>query len=231
MSISQHQSGRDNPLIRVPKEHRVDWRTFMDAQIKLPETDTRWRGMCESLQRQAHGFAAAFSSAYAHMIATPLKERLDPREAPISSFIFVDDPNDSNAYGHVVGKWAHGGGSLEGVLVLTNDVNDTLVSYDPGNVTVASLGWFPEHWGDSIQFATTWFGGTEIPTVEKTETAAEDTAVWINQSISRAEAVVELMKKARKDNDETKHPRHEKAIQREIAAQNDIIYSLKALLP
>lgn len=230
MSIAQQQSGKDNPLLRVPVEHRKDWRSFMGDQMQLSESDTRWKGMCESLQRQAHGFAAAFSSAYAHMVATPLSERMDPREAPISAFVFVDDPNDSNAWGHIVGKWGMGDGTLEGIPVVTNDVNDTKVSYDPGNVTVCPLGWFPKNWGDNIQFATTWFGGTEIPTFTP-ESPKEDTAEWVKASIERARAVIEMMRKALRDNDETKHPRHEKALQREINAQREIIDSLRGLLP
>ena len=230
MSISQHQTGRDNPLLRVPKDHRLEYRDFISTQMKLPETDTRWKSMCESLQRQAHGFDAAFASAFAHMIATPKNERLDPREAPLTAFIFVDDPNDSNPYGHVVGKWGKGDGSLESIPVATNDVSDNEAGYDPGNVTVVPLGWFPAHWGDSIQFATTWFGGTEIPTIEP-QTGPQDTERWVKAAITRAEAVVELMVKARQDNDGTIHPRHEKAITREIQDQRQIIADLRKLLP
>lgn len=230
MSISQHQSVRDNPHLRVPKEHRQDWRGFMTTQIRLSESDTRWKGMCESLQRQAHGFAAAFASAYAHMVATPLKERVDPREAPISAFVFVDDPNDSNPFGHIVGKWGHGDGTLNDIPVVTNDVNDTKTNYDAGNVTVCPLGWFPNHWGDGVKFATTWFGGTEIPTYEP-ESAEEDTAEWVKVAIERARAVIEMMRKALRDNDESTHPRHERALNREIADQQQIIADLRGLLP
>lgn len=230
MSISQRQSGRDTPLIRVPKDHRQDWREFMQEQMDLPETDVRWKGMCESLQRQAHEFPARFSSAYAHQIATPLSERMDPREAPISAFIFVDDPRDANAFGHIVGKWGAGDGSLESIPVVTNDVSDSEGGYDGGNVTVCPLGWFPRNWGDQIQFATTWFGGDEIPTVTP-PTGPEDTERWVRESIDAAKEVRRLMHKALRDNDESKHPRHEKAIQRELDAQTKIIQDLRALLP
>lgn len=230
MSISSTQSGKDTPLVRVPKEHRLDWRAFMHKQIALPESDQRWKGMCESLQRQAHGFNAAFASAFAHMIATPLSERMDPREAPISSFIFVDDKADSNRFGHIVGKWGPGDGSLENMPVVTNDVTDNESGYDPGNVTVVPLGWFPRHWGDSIQFATTWFGGTEIPNFVP-GAAKEDTEEWILVAIDRSKAVIEMMRKALRDNDETKYPGHERAIQREINDQRLIIADLKLLLP
>lgn len=230
MSISSQQTGTDNPLLRVPKAHKVDWREFMTAQMNLRESDTRWKGMCESLQRQAHGFDSAFASAYAHMVATPKSERMDPREAPVTSFIFVDDPNDDNAYGHVVGKWGMGDGSLEVIPVVTNDVNDTKVGYDGGNVTICQLGWFPKHWGDNIRFATTWFGGDEIPTYVP-QTGKEDTAEWVRNAIERAKAVKEMMRKALRDNDEKRHPAHERAIQRELDAQQHIIDSLRELLP
>lgn len=229
MSISQRQSRRDSPLVRVPKEHRKDWRGFMNDQIQLSESDTRWQGMCESLQRQAHGFSARFASAYAHMVATPKSERIDPRDAPRTSFIFVDDPRDYNAFGHVVGKWEDAI-DLADILVVTNDVNDAESGYDGGNVTVVPLGWFPKYWGDQIQFATTWFGSQEIPQVEP-QTGPEDTERWIKESIAAAEAVVDLMAKALKDNDETKDPRHEKGIRREIATQRQIIRDLRKLLP
>lgn len=231
MSISSKQTKADNPLIRVPKEHRLSWRDFMSKQMTLPESDTRWGAMCEGLQRSAHGFEAAFASAFAHEIATPKSERLDPREAPISSFIFVDDPNDSNPYGHVVGKWGDGGsGKLEDIPVATNDVADNKADYDYGNVTVVRLGWFPQHWGDRVQFATLWCGGDEIPSYTP-QTGKEDTARWVKTAIVRAEAVVELMRKARQDNDQKIHPAHERAIQREIDEQNKIVHSLRQLLP
>ena len=230
MSISSQQFGKDTPLVRVPKSHRVDWRAFMRQQFALPESDQRWKGMCESLQRQAHEFDAAFASAFAHMVATPKNERMDPREAPISSFIFVDDLADSNRFGHIVGKWSFGNGSLESILVVTNDVTDDEAGYDPGNVTIVPLGWFEKNWGDSVQFATTWFGGTEIPTFVPGE-AETDTEEWVLVAIERAKAVVEMMNKALRDNDESKHPNHERAIKREIADQRQIIEDLKRLLP
>ena len=233
MSISERQSRRDSPLVRVPKDHRQDFREFMQAQMELPESDMRWRGMCESLQRQAHGKPAKFSSAYAHMIATPLSERIDPLKAPRTSFIFVDDPRDANAFGHVVGKWDMGPGSLSDIPVVTNDVSDSKAGYDPGNVTVCKLGWFPANWGDSIQFATTWFGGDDIPIIEP-ETPAEDTERWINAAIRSAEHTIELMQKALKDvkpATEGGRARHARAIHREIAEQRQNIRDLKKLLP
>lgn len=230
MSVSSTQTKRDNPLLRVKREHRLDWRAFMSAQMQLSESDTRWQGMCESLQRQAHSFEAAFASAYAHQVATPLSERMDPREAPISAFIFVDDPNDDNRFGHIVGKWGKGDGTLNSIPVVTNDVSDSEGGYDGGNVTVCPLGWFPTHWGDQIKFATTWFGGTEIPTYVP-ESGKEDTAEWVRVAIDRARAVVEMMRKALRDNNEDKHPAHERALQREIEDQREIIASLRELLP
>lgn len=232
-SISSLQSSNDNPLLRVPRDHKLEFKDFMSRQMKLPESDTRWRAMCESIQRQAHGFDAAFGSAYAHMVATPKSERMDPREAPRTAFIFVDDPNDSNRYGHVVGKWDVGTGSLEGIPVVTNDVSDSEGGYDPGNVTVVPLGWFPRHWGDAIQFATTWFGGDEIPTFTPAppESGKEDTAEWVQVAIERARVVKEMMRKAIRDNNDITHPAHERALRRELAHQQSVIDSLKQLLP
>jgi len=236
MSISQRQTGQDSPLQHVPRDHRQEWKAFMHDQMSLPESDIRWKAKCEALQRSgheaasppgSHDFDPAFMSAFAHMIATPKSERIDPREAPISAFIFVDDPNDSNPFGHVVGKWDHAK-VLEEIPVVTNDVSDNEAGYDAGNVTVVPLGWFPPHWGDAIQFATLWFGAHEIPTVVSPK---QDTAKWIEQSIVRAEGVVELMKKALRDNDGKQHPRHERAIQREIADQRKVIADLRSLLP
>lgn len=232
-SISEVQSRRDTPFIRVPRDHRKDFREFMQTQMALPETDVRWKGMCESLQRQAHNKPAKFASAYAHMIATPLKERMDPLEAPRTAFIFVDDPRDANAFGHVVGKWDMGPGSLNDIPVVTNDVSDTKAGYDPGNVTVCKLGWFPSNWGDSIQFATLWFGGDDVPTVDP-QTPAEDTEKWVQAAIDNCEDTIELMQKALRDVRPTSSAaaaRHARAIHREIADQRQNIRDLKQLLP
>lgn len=232
MSISSKQSGKDVPDKVMPLADRQDWRSFMQAQIDLPESDQRWKGMCESLQRQSHSFPARFASAYAHMIATPKKERLDVREAPVGAFIFVDDPRDSNAYGHIVGKWSYSD-DAESIRVVSNDVNDTKSGYDPGNVTVCPLGWFPRFWGDSIRFATVWFGGDRIDT--KLRPAAQPprvkTAAEVRRAIDAALEVIEWMQKAAKDNDGKQHPAHEKAIRREIADQRKTINRLKKLLP
>lgn len=233
MSISQRQTKRDRPTIAVPKEHRQDWREFMRAQMALPESDVRWKGMCESLQRQAHGKPAKFASAYAHMIATPKSERIDPREAPRTAFIFVDDLRDSNAFGHVVGKWDMGPGPLNDIPVVTNDVSDNKAAYDGGNVTVCKLGWFPANWGDTIQFATLWFGGDNVPTI-KPQTPKEDTERWVKAAIESAQEVIEMMRKARKDirpAHTAAAVRHEKAIQREIEDQRKNIRDLRRLLP
>lgn len=218
----------------MPLDDRKAWREFVKAQIALPETDQRWKGMCESLQRQSHGFPARFSSAYAHMIATPKSERLDPRDAPPGAFVFVDDVTDSNRFGHIIGKWAMGPGALEDIPVFTNDVNDAHTGYDAGNVTVCKLGWFPRNWGDSIQFATLWFGNDEIPTVEKrtpNERQRIKTAPEIRQAIANAREVIEWMVKARQDNDGKSFPKIEAAITREIKAQKKTIERLQKLLP
>lgn len=230
MSIASKQSGKDTPLLRVPKDVRLDYKTFMRVQMELPETDTRWQGMCESLQRQGHGKPARFASAYAHQVATPLSERMDPREAPVTSFVLIDDPNDSNRWGHVAGKWGMGDGTLNGIPVVTNDVSDNEAGYDAGNVTVCPLGWFAENWGDSVQFATTWFGGDDIPTYVP-ETGKDDTEEFVKASIEAAKVVIEYMHKALRDNNQKEHPAHERALQREIVDQKKIIESLRELLP
>lgn len=230
MSISQKQSGKDDPKVRIPKDHRKSFRDFMRDQMQLSESDTRWSGMCESLQRQGHGKPARFASAYAHMVATPRSERMDPRDAPNSAFIFVDDLNDSNPWGHIVGKWGSGDGDLDSIPVVTNDVNDSESGYDAGNVTVVPLGWFPKYWGDTIKFATLWFGGDDIPIYE-VGSGPEDTEKWVKEAIDRARGVIEMMKKALRDNNEENYPRHERALLREIADQKAIIEDLKGLLP
>lgn len=231
MGFAEKQSGKDGPL-RTTTEARTSFKDFMRRQMALSESNETWKGMCESLQRQSHGFAARFASAYAHQVATPRSERLSIKEAPVGAFIFVDDPNDSNRFGHIVGKWAQGETEAD-TPVVTNDVTDSQSGYDPGNVTVCPLGWFPTHWGDNIRFATVWFGSDSIPLKDDKppESAQQDTRDWIKRSIERAELVIELMKKAIKDNDGRKHPKHEAALKREVEDQRKIIADLKRLLP
>lgn len=231
MGFGSKQTGKDSPL-KLTNEARLGFKEFMRDQMSLSEGDERWRGMCESLQRQSHGFPARFASAYAHMVATPRSERLDVREAPVGAFVFVDDVNDSNRFGHIVGKWRQDN-TVSDTLVVTNDVADNEGGYDPGNVTVCQLSWFQRNWGDSVQFATVWFGDDTIALKDDRppETAEEDTKGWVERSIARAEGVIELMKKAVADNDGKEHPNHEAALKREIADQRRIIADLKKLLP
>lgn len=229
MSFASKQGRADSPLV-VQKDHRLDYRAFINDARALPEGDETWGAMCESLQRQAHGFAAKFGSALAHQIATPKSERIDPREAPFSAFIFVDDPSDSNPFGHIVGKWGDAK-AIADIPVSTNDVSDNEAVYDYGNVTVVPLGWFPGHWGDAVQFATLWYGDTSIPLKDPKPSAAEDTEAWVRRAIARAQEVVELMRKALQDNDGRQHPKHEAACKREIAHQKRLVAELRRLLP
>lgn len=226
MSTKIQQDRRDSPFQRVQKDQRQDYRAFINAQVGLPDHDQRWRAMCESLQRQAHGFVARFASAYAHQVATPPSERIDVREAPNTAFVFVDDPADSNKWGHVVGKW--GKDEAGNILVSTNDADG------PGVISIKRLDWFEPNWGDRVQFATLWFGPDTIPLAPPPEpkpTAKQTTEAQLRSAIDNALEVIELMRKALRDNKEAKHPAHEKAIKREIADQQETIENLRRLLP
>lgn len=227
-SISSRQNRADNPLV-VPRQDRLDYRGFVDEQTALPDSDTLWGGGCESLQRTAHGFPARFGSAFAHQIATPKKERLDPREAPFSAFVFCDDPNDDNAFGHVVGKWRDAP-KLDDILVSTNDVADNGSDYDYGNVTVVPLGYFPAHWGDGIRFATLWFGPDEIPTVEQKPKPRQAIAAELRDAVDAALDVIQAMSKAIRDLGPG-HPVIERRCRREITHQHQVIEQIRRLLP
>ena len=56
-------------------------------------------------------------------------------------------------------------------------------------------------------------------------------ALEVKRAIERAESVIELMKKARKDNAGKQHPFVEKVVAREIEDQRKAISDLKKLLP
>jgi len=224
-----HQNKADNPFM-VPRQDRLDYRGFIQEQMQLSNTDTTWAAACETLQRTAHGFPARFGSAFAHQIATPAAERIDPREAPFSAFIFVDDPEDSNKDGHVVGKW-HDAADVADIVVVSNDVGDDKLSYDPGNVTTVSLGFFPEHWGDTVQYATLWFGPQHIATVDgpPEPTAKQAIKDELHDAIDSAQEVIEMMEKAIHDLGDD-HPIAERRCRREISHQRRVIDNLKRLL-
>lgn len=229
------QNRKDTPLSHMPHDDKVDWTQFYRKQIALPDTNDQWGAACEALWRTGHGFPAQFASAIAHQYATPKSERLDVREAPIGSAVFIDDPSDSNAFGHVVGLWERHLGASDVIKVATNDVKGN--TYEYGSVSIVDLGWFKPNWGDDTQFATLWCGDYKVQVVggkvvkPKPPTGREDTKSQIQRAIHFAENVVEMMHKAIKDNNGKIRPAHERQLHRELADQQRNLRDLRHLLP
>lgn len=73
--------------------------------------------------------------------------------------LFFDDPNDSNAAGHIVTMVGRVKGfdwdELNDVLVETNSV----VS---GQLVVVRATYFYKHWGDAFQFGANWINGVPL---------------------------------------------------------------------
>lgn len=227
------QNRKDTPLLHMPLNDRQDWRAFYETQFARPVTDDTWGAMCEGLWRSGHGFPATFGSAIAHQLATPKSERLDIREAPIGSAVFYDDPRDSNPFGHITGLWARK--SPTDIDVATNDVRNG--SYEYGSVSVVPHTWFKANWGDDLQFATLWCGPYKVEVVggkvvpPKPPTGRQDTAALVHRAINNAEQVVDLVKKAIKDNDGKIRHQHEVRLHQELRDQQQNLRDLRHLLP
>lgn len=228
-SFASKQTSRDQQLI-TDRDDRMDYRSFMKAQFHLSEDDITWGGACESLWRQANGFAATFGSAAAHRAATPMKHRFDPRDAGIGFAVMVDDLNDDNTNGHIVGKWSDAD-KIEDIICASNDVADGGTGFDFGNVTTINLGWFPKNWGDQIWFATDWCGDDQIVGSHVPQTGRENIETQIRNAITRCRQTLEWLERAKRDNPDREHPKIEQTLREEVAYQNRQINRLKRLLP
>lgn len=116
--------------------------------------------MCLAVCRQAREAPFGAPSAKIAQDATPEKYRVRRiRDLRKGMVIYIDDPNDSNKFGHVVTMIGRAPGfhwdNPDDILVETNSV----VS---GRLVVVRLTYFEPHWGDSFQFGAFWLNGAEL---------------------------------------------------------------------
>lgn len=115
---------------------------------------TSWRALCLKLQRSARNLPGVYGSALAAQHATPMSERVYDRKKWLAGMVvYIDDPNDSNKFGHIV--------SLRGRTKTSWAVwtNDALVR---GGVSCVDVDWFLPNWGDRVQFAATSLNGYDL---------------------------------------------------------------------
>lgn len=117
-------------------------------------------GMCLAVCRTSRDIGPRYASAKQAQDATPKQFRVYKiRDLRKGMKIFVDDPNDSNKFGHIVTM----AGRVAGFQ--WDDPNDILVwtnSVVSGRLVLVRLTYFREHWGDSFQFGAFWLNGVEF---------------------------------------------------------------------
>jgi hypothetical protein len=117
-------------------------------------------GMCLAVCRTSRDIGPRYSSAKQAQDNTPKEFRVYRiRDLRRGMKIFIDDPNDSNKFGHIVTM----AGRVKGFQ--WDDPNDILVwtnSVSSGRLVLVRLTYFKEHWGDSFQFGAFWLNGQEF---------------------------------------------------------------------
>ncbi len=117
-------------------------------------------GMCLAVCRTSRDIGPRYASAKSAQDNTPKEFRVYRiRDLRKGMKIFVDDPNDSNKFGHIVTM----AGRVDGFQ--WDDPNDILVwtnSVVSGRLVLVRLTYFKEHWGDSFQFGAFWLNGVEF---------------------------------------------------------------------
>lgn len=124
-------------------------------------------GMCQKVCRTARDLPAVYSTAKRSQDATPKEHRFykvaDWRKGMV---LYVDDPNDSNAAGHIVTIVGRVKGfdpdNAHDVLVKTNSVLS-------GRLVVVRADYFTDAWGDKIQFASDWLNGAVLDVFARQE--------------------------------------------------------------
>lgn len=117
-------------------------------------------GMCLAICRTSRDIGPRYGSAKEAQDHTPQEFRVHRiRDLRRGMKIFVDDPNDSNKFGHIV--------TMEGRVrgFDWDDPNDVLVwtnSVVSGKLVLVRLTYFKIHWGDSFQFGAFWLNGVEF---------------------------------------------------------------------
>jgi len=117
-------------------------------------------GRCLQVCRTSRDIGPEYMSAKQAQDATPKEFRVYRiRDLRKGMKIFIDDPNDSNKFGHIVTMI----GRVRGFD--WDDPNDVLVktnSVVSGKLVTVRLTYFKQHWGDSFQFGAFWLNHQEL---------------------------------------------------------------------
>lgn len=163
-----------------------------------------WGGLCLKLQRTARGLPALFPSALASAQGTPSSHRVHSLPNVQRGMVaYFDDPNDSNAFGHItaVAGRSHTTGEL---LHWTND------AAGHGRVSLVRHSFFEQFWGDSFQFASDWLNGHKLDLGGEHKPPLAGGGETIQAAIDRLRTALVYHRK--KD-----HTRLVKALERDVA--------------
>jgi len=141
----------------------VQWYREHETTAQLGYNPDGW---CLRICREARNIGAVYPSAVTAQNATPAAHRVhDVADIRRGMVVYYDDPNDSNAFGHiatVVGRDRDADpGSLSSLLVRSNSVKT-------GQIVVTRGDYFPRYWGDAYTFAATWLNGVVLDLPDRT---------------------------------------------------------------
>lgn len=117
-------------------------------------------GMCQKVCRTARNIPSKYASAKQSQDATPREHRItNIADLRAGMIVYLDDPKDSNRFGHIVTVMGRVKGpklsSLSSLLLMTNSVK-------AGELVVVRGDYFQKHWGDKFQFGATILNGVVL---------------------------------------------------------------------
>lgn len=178
---------------------------------------TAWRAKCLQATRTARNLPAVYPSALAAQHATPMSDRVYDRDQWVPGMVvFIDDPDDSNPFGHVV-TLRTGPKASSPLLTWTND------AFVSGGISCVDVDWFERHWGDKVQFASRSLNGFALDLPEMTAPKHPRPKPPLRASAVNLEYAIHRLEKAIAFHQEKGHTRLVKALRADVAEIRETI--------
>lgn len=195
----------------MTQRNTPDTLAWFKHQHDIGSTD--WQALCLKLQRSGRNLPGVFPSAFAAMMGTPMSERVYDRDKwQQGMVVYIDDPHDSNTFGHIAGLRVN---KKNGTwLVWTND------AFVRGGVSCVDVDWFKPNWGDPVQFAATSLNGFDLILPQKpvlTKPSKHPVKVPKKATMDNYDYAIHRLEKAMAYHHRHNHPRYVAALEREIA--------------
>lgn len=181
-----------------------------------------WRGLCQSLARQAARLPAVAPSAAAAAAMTPARLRVhDIADVRRGMVAFWGTPHDDNPFDHVTTVAGFDGPhTLDAMLNWTND------AVEAGSVDLVRGSFFPDRWGDPFMFAAPVLNGFWLPGYGP-EPDAPGIGPNLDAAIAAQREGIAAVRKAIRHHRAAKHPKRVAALADNLAEMREALTALE----